>query len=64
MSKEEIKDCVQFKNDLYEKSWKKSGAKNIDEYVKYVSEHVKNSPLWTKAHQDGNSQDTKKIPNS
>ena len=46
-SKMIIKDPVKFKHDLYQKSWEKSGAKNIDEYVKYVSENVKKSPLWS-----------------
>ena len=52
MDKEKIEDCVKFKYELYEKSWAKSGAKNIDEYVKYVSENIKNSTLWIKLKKD------------
>jgi len=49
MDKERIADCVKFKHDLYENAWKKSGAKTFDEYVKYVNERAKQSPLWKKA---------------
>ena len=41
-----IKDCVKFKHDLHKKSWEKSGAKTIEEYVEYVKTTVKKSPLW------------------
>ena len=38
-------DCVKFKNELQEKLLKKSGAKNITEYVNYVNEVAKKSSL-------------------
>ena len=54
MNKDEkfvIKDCVQFKYDLYKKSYEKSGAKSIEEYVKYVNEEGKKSPFWKEKHE-------------
>jgi len=41
-----IKDCVKFKHDLYKKSWEKSGAKTLDEYVEYVRNTAIKSSLW------------------
>ena len=41
-----IEDCVKFKHELAKKSWEKSGAKNLKEYVQYVNENAKKSPLW------------------
>jgi hypothetical protein len=32
-----IIDCVEFKNDLHKKLYIKSGAKNFDEYIKYIN---------------------------
>ena len=32
-----IEDCVKFKHDLHEKAYKKSGAKNFNEYIEYVN---------------------------
>jgi len=43
-----IQDCVKRKHDLAKKSWDKSGGKTLNEYVKYVNENVKKSPLWLK----------------
>ena len=47
-----IKDCVQFKHDLYKKSWEKSGAKTLDEYVEYVKTTAIKSPLWKNPNQN------------
>jgi hypothetical protein len=55
MNKEDkfvIEDCVKFKQDLAEKSWKRSGAKTLEEYVKYVNERAKQSPLWKNANEN------------
>ena len=30
-------DCVEFKNELHEKLYKKSGATNFHEYIKYIN---------------------------
>jgi len=40
-------DCVKFKRKLQENAWKKSGAKNLHEYVKYVNKNVSKSKLNT-----------------
>jgi hypothetical protein len=32
-----IKDCVEFKKELHEKLYTKSGAKDFNEYIKYVN---------------------------
>jgi len=45
MNKEKQFDCVKFKIELQEKLLKKSEAKNISEYVKYVNEVAKKSSL-------------------
>ena len=45
MNKEKQFDCVKFKKELQEKLLKKSGAKNLDEYVKYVNKVAKESSL-------------------
>ena len=46
MAKGKEFDCVKFKDELFANSWKKSGAKNIDEYVAYVNKRYKLSPLY------------------
>ena len=33
----EVIDCVEFKNELHEKLYKKSGANNFYEYIKYIN---------------------------
>ena len=38
-------DCIKFKYDLQKKTLKKSGAKNLREYVEYVNEMAKKSSL-------------------
>jgi len=38
-------DCVAFKEELNKNLLKKSGAKNLREYVKYVNEASKKSSL-------------------
>jgi hypothetical protein len=32
-----INDCVEFKNELHKKLYVKSGAKNFNEYIKYIN---------------------------
>jgi len=46
MTKEKKFDCVKFKNELHEKLLKKSGVKNLREYVKYVNKAAKVSALY------------------
>ena len=36
-SKEKRFDCVVFKQKMQELSWKRSGAKTMSEYVKYIN---------------------------
>jgi hypothetical protein len=45
MNKEKQFDCIKFKHELQEKLLKKSGAKNLQEYVKYVNKIAESSPL-------------------
>ena len=45
MNKEKQFDCVKFKDELQEKLLKKSGAKNLNDYVKYVNKVALNSSL-------------------
>jgi len=42
MNREKEFDCVKFKNELQASLLKKSGAKNIWEYAKFVNEEAKN----------------------
>ena len=46
MNKEKQFDCVKFKRELHKNSLRKSGAKNLHEYVEYVNEMAKKSPLY------------------
>jgi hypothetical protein len=46
MNKEKQFDCVKFKNELHENLLKKSGVKNIREYVEYVNKIAKTSDLY------------------
>jgi len=32
-----IIDCVEFKNELHKKLYVKSGAKNFNDYIKYIN---------------------------
>jgi len=32
-----IIDCVEFKNNLHKKLYEKSGAKDFNEYIKYIN---------------------------
>jgi hypothetical protein len=49
-----VEDCVKFKHELHEKSFKASGAKNLNEYIDYVnkafvkSTWCKNKELYSK----------------
>jgi len=45
MNNEKKFDCVKFKNELQKNLLKKSGAKNIQEYVTYVNSVAQNSSL-------------------
>ena len=38
-----INDCVEFKNELHNKLYVKSGAKNFDEYIKYINSVYSNN---------------------
>jgi hypothetical protein len=38
-------DCIKFKNELQKNLLKNSGAKNLQEFVDYVNNLAKNSPL-------------------
>ncbi|GHV84198.1 hypothetical protein AGMMS50212_15380 [Spirochaetia bacterium] len=41
-----IVDCVQFKHDLHEKLFRKSGANNLREYIQYINAaHTKQHPV-------------------
>ena len=46
MLKEKEFDCVKFKDELFIKSWKKSGAKSFRDYVEYVNMRAKKSTLF------------------
>ena len=37
-SSEQIIDCVEFKNELHRKLFVKSGAKDFNEYIKYIKQ--------------------------
>ena len=45
MDKEKQFDCVKFKYELQENLLKKSGAKNLREYVNYANEIYRRSTL-------------------
>jgi len=57
MNKEKQFDCVKFKNELHENLLKKSGVKNLREYVEYVNKTVKTSELYKKNQMDCKSAD-------
>jgi len=40
---EKIKDCVEFKNELHKKLFIKSGAKDFNEYIKFINSVYSNS---------------------
>jgi hypothetical protein len=42
-----INDCVEFKNNLHEKLYTKSGAKNFGEYIKYVNLLYSNNKIFS-----------------
>jgi hypothetical protein len=49
-----IKDCVEFKNELHKKLYIKSGAKDFNEYIKYINSNYsynKKSSENNKTHQ-------------
>ena len=41
-------DAIKFKRKLQKNSWKKSGAKNLQEYVNYVNKSATKSKLHRK----------------
>jgi len=45
MNKEKQFDCVKFKDELQKSLLKKSGAKNLQEYVKYTNKIAQKSSL-------------------
>ena len=45
MNKEKQFDCIKFKYELQEKLQKKSGAKNLREYVDYANKVAQESSL-------------------
>jgi hypothetical protein len=42
-----ISDCVEFKNNLHDKLYSKSCAKNFGEYIKYVNLLYSNNKLFS-----------------
>ena len=42
-----IIDCVQFKQDLHDNSFKASGAKNFSEYIECVNKNFMKSQWYT-----------------
>ena len=45
MNNDKLIDCIVFKNELHENVLKKSNAKNLREYVKYVNDVAQKSSL-------------------
>ena len=41
MRKKKEFDCVKFKHELFQKNYKKSGAKNMYEYIEYANADAK-----------------------
>jgi len=41
-------DCVEFKRQLQANAWKRSGAKNLNEYVTWSKKIAEQSPLHRK----------------
>ena len=48
MNKSKEFDCVKFKHELQKNSIKNSGAKNLQDYVKYINETALKSSLHKK----------------
>jgi hypothetical protein len=42
-----INDCVEFKNELHKKLYLKSGAKNFNEYIKYINSIYSDNKTYT-----------------
>ena len=48
-----IPDCVEFKNELHRKLYEKSGAKNFNDYIKYINSiYSKNKTFSDHVHDD------------
>jgi hypothetical protein len=42
-----INDCVEFKNELHKNLYLKSGAKNFNEYIKYINSVYSDNKIYT-----------------
>jgi hypothetical protein len=42
-----IIDCVEFKNELHKKLYIKSGAKNFNEYIKYINSNYSGNKSYS-----------------
>jgi hypothetical protein len=42
-----INDCVEFKNDLHKKLYIKSGAKNFNEYIKFINSIYSSNKIFS-----------------
>ena len=51
MNKEKEFDCIKFKYELQEKTFKNSEAKSLQEYADYVNKIFEKSPLHKKTTQ-------------
>jgi|GEM_PF-5727247 len=49
-NKTRIIDCVEFKNELHNKLYIKSGAKNFNEYIKYINSTYSSNQPDTQRH--------------
>ena len=47
MENTKIIDCVEFKNELHKKLYIKSGAKNFNEYIKYINSHYSDNKKFS-----------------
>ncbi|MDR2600308.1 MAG: hypothetical protein LBC73_08535 [Oscillospiraceae bacterium] len=45
-----INDCVEFKNELHKRLYEKSGAKDFNEYIKYISSNYSFNKATTKSN--------------
>ncbi|GBU23267.1 hypothetical protein R80B4_03184 [Fibrobacteres bacterium R8-0-B4] len=44
-NKTQIRDCVEFKNELHELLYMKSGVKNFSEYINYVNSNYSGNKI-------------------
>jgi hypothetical protein len=52
-NKTRVKDCVEFKNELHEKLYAKSGAKNFSEYINYVNSNYSGKKTRSEEYKKG-----------